>query len=167
MKKRICIVLAGILVAFTFSRFVTPSALSQTETTVVQPVFSGEERETAIALFNRVNQYRISIGVQPLVWDEALYPVARTRATEIVVKWSHCRPNGTYPDTAFKENGINRKLLSENILKYPLSVEHGFISWYHSDSHRKAMGNKNYTRSAIYAFRAADGQLYVAQEFTD
>ena len=172
MKKRISIILAVILMAFLLTRIISTSALSDPAltneaTATIQPTLSCEDRVMALELFNKVNEYRISIGVAPLIWDEKLYPVAKTRANEISIIWSHLRPNGTYPDTAFKENGIKYKIASENLLRYVTCVDDSFATWYNSSAHRKTMENAALNKSAIYVYRAPNGYIYVAQEFTN
>ena len=130
-------------------------------------VIDDGDREYAMSIFNRVNEYRTSIGVQQLVWDENLYNVANVRAHEIYTLWSHTRPNGQNPSSCFKEFGISYNYAGENLLKQGTSVENCFAGWYASDGHRKAMENGNFTKSAVFVYWGPDGQIYVAQEFTD
>ena len=142
--------------------------LIETSTPAPQPnVTDDGDREYAITIFNRVNEYRASIGVQQLVWDENLYNVANVRAHEIYTLWSHTRPNGQNPSSCFKEFGISYNHAGENLLKEGTSVENCFDGWYASDGHRNAMGNSNFNKSAVFVYWGPDGKIYVAQEFTD
>ena len=129
--------------------------------------YDGEDKELALSIFNRVNEYRVSIGLQELTWSDKLYNVAHVRATEIYTNWSHTRPNGTGPDTAFAENGVKYNIASENLLRYVTNTDDSFETWYNSPSHRATMEDGDLNKSAVYVYRGPDGYLYVAQEFTD
>lgn len=127
--------------------------------------YEGEERAFAQALFNRVNQHRTAIGVPALTWDESLYKVAYVRSKEIVTKWSHTRPDGRGPETAYSDCGVKFKYAAENLAKYATTEDQALASWLNSQSHREALEDSLYTRSAIFVYRASDGNLYIAQEF--
>lgn len=49
-----------------------------------------------------VNQTRSSVGARTLTWSKELENVAKQRAVETAVYWSHTRPNGTSCFTAFE-----------------------------------------------------------------
>jgi len=142
-------------------------AKKETKTEVVAATYDGEDRDLSIAIFNKVNEYRASIGVDQLEWNEKLYSVAYTRAKEISTNWSHIRPDGTYPDTAFAEKGVKYNLASENLLRYVTNENDSFDTWYNSSTHRATMENGALKKSAVYVYRAPDGYIYVAQEFID
>ncbi len=117
------------------------------------------------ALFDRVNKYREWRGIDPLEWDDRLYEVAEIRAKEVSEKLSHQRPNGSWPESVFKELGISYNVMGENILAYVSDVNDSFDTWYKSEPHRAAIENSKYKKSAIYVYHAPDGNTYVAQEF--
>ena len=124
-------------------------------------------RQFAIRLFNKVNEHRISIGVQPLTWDETIYLVAQTRATEIYTLWSHTRPNGQAPSSAFYEQGIKYKHAGENLLRYSTDEYNSLNAWLSSPTHKAALESANFNKSAIFVYKGADGKYYIAQEFTN
>lgn len=129
------------------------------------PVYEGEEKAFALALFDKVNEHRQAIGVAPLTWDDALYNVAYIRSKEIVVNWSHTRPDGRATQTAFSDCGVKFKYAAENLAKYPSTEDQCLNSWLASASHKAALEDGIYTKSAIFVYRASDNKLYVVQEF--
>ncbi len=156
---------------YVFSELISLYKEPEVETKIVESVnttaYDGEDRELAIAIFDKVNAYRESIGIEKLIWDERLYAVSYTRAVEISTLWSHERPNGLYPDSAFAEHGIKYNLASENLLRYVTNADDSFSTWYNSPTHCATMGSASLRKSAIYVYHAPDGYLYVAQEFID
>ena len=116
-------------------------------------------------LFDRVNEYRESIGVEPLEWDDRIYEAAKVRAKEASEQFSHQRPDGSWPENVFKELGIDYYVMGENLVAYSTDVETSFNAWYKSPGHRSAMENSKFKKSAIYVYKAADGYIYAAQEF--
>ena len=51
--------------------------------------------------FLLINEYRVSKGIEPLLWDQSIQVIAETRAiegyknhTNPTSEWAHCRPNG-------------------------------------------------------------------------
>ncbi len=127
--------------------------------------YEGEQKEFALNLFNKVNQHRQAIGVPALTWDDSLYNVAYVRSKEIVSCWSHTRPDGRGPETAYSDCGVKFKYAAENLAKYATTEDQALTSWLNSQSHKEALEDSLYTKSAIYVYKAADGNLYIAQEF--
>lgn len=60
-------------------------------------------------LFMKINEYRISAGVNALSWNNELAAAAEVRAEEATILWSHTRPNGldyytVNPNIVYGEN---------------------------------------------------------------
>lgn len=140
----------------------------ENQVTQTQPVtYEGEERELAVAIFDKVNEHRVAIGLNPLVWDETLYQVAQVRSTEIYTTWSHTRPNGQAPSTVFTEKKVKYRYAGENLARYFTNADNTLSAWLNSPAHKSAIENPNYNKTAVFVYRGPDGNLYGAQEFTD
>ena len=118
--------------------------------------------------WNEDNSARVVVsGLKGLQYDYALEEVARVRAQEISVKFSHERPDGSKWSTAFPEGNYYK---GENIAcGYPTAAE-AFRAFQEEDlgyagqGHRRNMLRSEYTRIGLSAVEV-NGMIYWVQEF--
>ena len=136
-----------------------PSAPSQSDYAEFNTAYEAE-------VLRLVNIERGKYGLSPLVMDSKLTEVAHLRAKEIVINFSHTRPNGSTCFTAAKEIGVSYRSAGENIAygyPSPQSVVNG---WMNSEGHRKNILSQSFGKIGIGCYK--NGRtLYWSQFFTD
>lgn len=100
-------------------------------------------------LFTMVNQKRGARSLNPLIWDEELAKVAAVRASEIAVSYGHTRPNGTAPQTAYKEANLYFSRAGENLAEDFEEAEDVYNKWYGSGASRENLLRKEFTHAAV------------------
>ena len=116
-------------------------------------------KEFAMSVFNKVNEVRNANGLTSLTWSEGLYKAGLVRATEIVSKWSHTRPNGTDWYT------VDANLMyGENLGKGFTSSDDVVDAWMNSASHKDNI-LYGFKTMAVSVYKSSDGTYYIAQEF--
>ena len=113
------------------------------EVTVAESEFSGSV--TAVPngemqeLLRLVNDARASVGVSPLTWSDSLGTAAQIRAEELIVSFSHTRPDGSEWHT------VSSLARGENIAYGNGSAQAVFDGWMGSDGHRANILNAGFT----------------------
>lgn len=102
--------------------------------------------DMATAAFANVNAYRAQVGLEALVWDDAIYAAAQIRAQELVISFSHTRPDGSMCDTVLP-GGYNTG--GENIAMGYMSAAAVCDGWYNSPGHKANMLDGEFTKGAI------------------
>ena len=105
-----------------------------------------------------VNIEREIEGVPKLTMDKELLDAAMLRASELVIYYSHTRPNGKTPGTTCG------KVYAENIAAFPKIPRNAVEGWMCSPPHRKTMLSKDYISTGIGVVEC-DGNLYWVQLF--
>ncbi|MBR5113002.1 MAG: CAP domain-containing protein [Clostridia bacterium] len=108
---------------------------------------------------------KICSGLSPLVYDYDLEKAAMQRAAEIIVSFSHERPNGTEFHTAYTGN-----VRAENLAAGQTSVLEVMNDWIEADQYYEGQGHRrNLLNSDITAVGIAcveyNGRKYWVQEF--
>ncbi|MCR5057954.1 MAG: CAP domain-containing protein [Clostridiales bacterium] len=114
--------------------------------------------DMAAAVLTLVNNERAANGLAPLSWSNSLAKAAKTRATEIVVTWSHTRPDGSAWYT------VSDVTCGENLGKGQTSSESVMAGWMNSDSHRYNILLADYKTIGVACY-ACNGKYYWVQEF--
>ena len=144
-----------------------------------QEVTSGSENDDAPAvteemlrtwedeMLKLVNEERTAQGLEPVVSNEKLKKIARIRAEEITVQFSHDRPSGTKYDL-LDEVGISTKnYMTENIIQgttssTPSSLMNTFMG---SQGHRAWILSDEVDAIGIALTQNQYGQIYGVQIF--
>jgi uncharacterized protein YkwD len=134
--------------------------------------------ELEVQMWRMVNRDRTSARVAqetkgrayPLVWDSRLAAVARAHSEEMAAtgSFSHIEANGSSPMMRVSNAGIHWRAVGENIAKAadPAQAEVLFMDEpKFSENHRGNILNPAYNHIGIGMARAADGSLYITQEF--
>ncbi len=105
-----------------------------------------------------VNQERAADGKSALVMNESLLETAMQRAAEIVVLFSHTRPDGS---SCFD---LNKLMRGENIAYGQATPQAAMESWMNSQGHKENILNSGYTTIGIGCF-SYEGRYYWVQCF--
>ena len=123
-----------------------PSAPAQTETSEFNTAYEAE-------VLRLVNIERGKYGLSPLAMDNKLTEVAHLRAKEIVISFSHTRPNGSTCFTAAKELGVTYRSAGENIAYGYPSPESVVTGWMNSEGHRKNILSQSFGKIGIGCYK--------------
>jgi uncharacterized protein YkwD len=142
----------------------TPTTAAPTQTTAPASSGLGDESGTydsskEQAVLALVNEQRTNAGLAALTWSDTLAGSARIRATEIVVKWSHTRPDGSawYTAGAQMQTG-------ENLAYGQTSSEQVMNEWMASIGHQENILRTSFTKIGIAAYYC-NGVYYWVQHF--
>jgi len=109
-----------------------------------------------------VNQARKNAGVSQLTSSASLVNTAAVRGQEIMILWSHTRPDNTSCFTAFSADWF---FMGENIAKGQNSAQKVMDAWMGSPEHKENILSPDFSQIGIYCGTAADGTYYWVQEF--
>lgn len=122
-----------------------------------QVVFADEPIETEI--FDKINEIRIENNLNPLITNQELKDAANIRANEIIISFSHTRPDGS--DWYTVDENI---VYGENLAKGYETAEDVVNAWMESPDHRKNILSNNFTTMAVSVV-IKDNKKYFTQEF--
>lgn len=144
-------------------------AQEEAEKAAAQAEMQASVSEYATEVANLVNQYRAEAGLAPLTLSPSLCEAAEIRAAELLISFSHTRPNGQPCVSTFDSLGIPYGYAGENIAAGQKSASEVMNSWINSPGHKKNIMNPNYTKIGIacYYDASAPYSYYWVQMFTD
>lgn len=96
-----------------------------------------DQDDMCLQMLELVNRARGEEGLAPLVLDDDMVDAAQQRAQELLVSYSHTRPNGSSYYSVLSEAGLPYSPGGENIAAGYNTVEEVFSGWMNSDGHRK------------------------------
>ena len=108
-----------------------------------------------------VNEARTSRGLSALKLDENLCAAAEVRATEVLRRFSHTRPDGTSCFTVLRDFGIGYRICGENIAKGFRDAQSVVNAWMNSSGHRANILNPSYTHMGVGKDGTGWGQLFI------
>ena len=113
-------------------------------------------------IFKLINEERARNGVAPLVWDEELYYGTKIRAQEATTNYSHTRPDGSTPDTAFDTfYTAMAENIGRNLIIYGNFAETAVNGWIGSPGHHRNMINSIFGHTAIAVVKYNDEYVAV------
>ncbi len=125
------------------------------------PSVSAPTDSVMLELFNLVNEARAAEGLAPLSWSNALAADAAVRAQEIVLNFSHTRPDGSDWWTVDPD-----RMYGENLACGQSTAQEVFNSWMASPGHRaNILGDFTTCGFALHYNGDASYTYYWAQEF--
>lgn len=119
-------------------------------------------------MFQLVNEERKNVGLQALVWDDRLLPVARQHSEEMfrLKYFSHTSPVTGSPFDRLKAANITYKVAGEN-LAYAQSVTVAHRGLMDSQGHRDNILRADFTRMAIgVIYAGAYGRMFTQMFIT-
>ena len=137
------------------------------KTTVETPIPSADEGFNSAyedEVIRLVNVQRTNYGLAPLTKDEGAAAAAHIRAKEIVISFSHTRPDGSSCFTAASELGVSYKAAGENIAYGYASPEQVVNGWMNSEGHRKNILSSSFSKIGVGCY-SNGGTLYWSQFF--
>ena len=111
-----------------------------------------EVEKFPVEVLRLVNEERAKVGADPLTFSRDLAASAFVRATELPLKFSHTRPNGSKCFTAMAQRG---HILGENLAGGQTSPKQVVKAWMDSKSHRDNILSKKFTEiGVVYYYQA-------------
>ena len=114
--------------------------------------------EYAQAVINLVNEERAKENLPALIFDATLTAAAEIRANEIMVSFSHTRPDGSSCFTALNETDAEYTKAGENIAIGQSTPENVVNDWMNSPGHRANIMSADYTRIGVAALPSTNSQ---------
>ncbi len=117
------------------------------------------QNATEAAVLSKVNQIRVANGLNALRYDAALESTSTVRASEITVKFSHTRPDGSDWYT------VNEDLMyGENLAEGFKTADEVVNAWMASPAHKANILKPDFTTMSV-SMTTKNGRTYWAQEF--
>jgi uncharacterized protein YkwD len=115
-------------------------------------VIEGTNRpDLALEVLRLVNEKRVAAGLNALTMNQSLKGSAELRATEVAIKQSHWRPDGTYFTTAVTIPGFCIELIAWGGTRaMPEQVVNG---WANSDRHSKHLTDPYYPEVGVGCYQ--------------
>jgi len=113
------------------------------------------------------NIERTDRGLEPFNTLTPLTEAARVRAVEITSRFSHTRPDGRTPFTAFTESGVEYTTAGENIAAGQGSPEEAVRSWMNSSGHRANILSTRFSHMGVGVAVDSNGRMHWVQTFTN
>lgn len=127
--------------------------------TVMTSMSAFAQNATEATILDKVNQIRTSYGLSTLRYDASLENASSVRASEITVKFSHTRPDGSDWYT------VNEDLVyGENLAEGYKTADDVVDAWMASPEHKANILKSDYTTMSV-SMTSKDGRNYWAQEF--
>jgi len=100
-------------------------------------------------IFKKINKYRKSLGLNKLKWSDTAYEMAKIRAVESGINWSHTRPDGRDCYSITSDFGIYNRYFGENLSRGTTDPALIVEMWKNSPTHNKIMTDPNYKYGAV------------------
>ena len=113
------------------------------------------------------NEIRFNYNLLGFGQNAALTAAAEVRARESAVVFSHTRPDGRGPFTAFTENDVIFTRAAENLAAGQTTPEQAVNGWMNSPGHRANIVNADLAQLGVAVYMTDAGRLYWVQTFTD
>ena len=116
--------------------------------------------EVSAEICTLINNERAEHGLNTLCWSDRLAQDASVRTDEVMINWSHTRPNGTDwytldPEYMYGEILANQYTKATNVVQ----------AWLNSSAHKNVMLGNTYTQMGLAAKQNSDGCWYYTVEF--
>ena len=114
------------------------------------------------------NIERANVGVEALDKVQVLAQAADIRAKEVIVSFSHTRPDGRKFATVLEELNVSYSMAGENLAAGQRTPAEAVKAWMDSkDGHREALLEKDFKHVGIGVAMDGNGRIYWTQIFTD
>lgn len=123
--------------------------------------------------FDEINEQRMAIGLQPLIWSDEAAKVARMHSENMAnfKFFSHEGLDGRLVNDRADAMGMNKwRAIGENIAYnrgYKNPIEFAVESWMKSNGHRENILNGRWKEAGIGIAITAEGDYYFTQVFLD
>ena len=125
------------------------------------PLSADEQRALEL-----LNADRLGQGLAPLAVNNQLVQLARAHAQDMIDRnyASHTNPEGQSPFDRMRLRGISYRAAAENIAA-DASVEDAQAAFMNSPGHRSNILGVDFSEVGVGVRRAANGSVFVVQEF--
>ena len=145
---------------------VSKVTISISSSSGTQNVTGYYDRELAIAIMDKTNAYRASLGVSQVKVNAEIIKATDIRSAETVVSFGHTRPNGS----SFSTANPNYKTYSENLAAGTGNLDADTVVnlWKNSSGHNKNMTNSQWTNIGVSVFVSDSGSygVYIVEQFS-
>ncbi len=121
--------------------------------------------ESAKEVVTLVNAERAKAGLPALTVHNGAAKAAQMRARELVVSFSHTRPDGSGGVTALNQAGVSYRGYGENIAYGQTSAGEVMRQWMNSSGHRANILNGSFTSIGVGHYKGENGVDYWTQMF--
>lgn len=126
-------------------------------------VSSNTQTDFENQLFDLINEYRVSIGLNELQFESTSYFYANEHNRFMIEKGQISHAHfGQRAKSISDKTGAND--VSENVARHYDTATEAFEGWLNSPNHRKNLEG-NYTHSALSVLTDDNGELYYTQIF--
>ncbi|HIS56867.1 MAG TPA: hypothetical protein IAB48_09480 [Candidatus Fimimorpha excrementavium] len=151
MREKVRKVMTVLLCAVLMAGMITIQPRAEEPSPTVTMDVAGKSHEAqARDVLALVNEQRVQAGVEPLIMAAELETIAKQRAAELAVFYSHMRPDGTACFTA--ADGMKYMSIGENIAMGQPDAANVVDSWMNSEGHRKNILSTEFTHIGIGCF---------------
>ncbi|MCX7658298.1 MAG: CAP domain-containing protein [Oscillospiraceae bacterium] len=119
------------------------------QTSTAQQTVPSASTDFKQAVVDLVNAERAKAGVGALAVLPSVEEAAQVRAGELIISFSHTRPNGTSCFTVLSEFGVGYSASGENIAAGQKTPQAVMESWMNSSGHKANILNPDFTHIGI------------------
>lgn len=133
--------------------------------TIKSAVSSTPESDWKLEVARLTNIEREKAGKSILKYNNYIAAGAQTRSEELLVSFSHTRPDGSRFFTVFDDPDFSYRYIGENLALGYKSPAEVVAAWMKSDGHRANLLSDNYTDIGIGITKSETGRYHWAQIF--
>lgn len=133
--------------------------------TIKSAVSSTPETDWKLEVARLTNIEREKAGKSILKYNNYIAAGAQTRSEELLVSFSHTRPDGSRFFTVFDDPNFSYRYIGENLALGYKSPAEVVAAWMKSDGHRANLLSDNYTDIGIGITKSETGRYHWAQIF--
>jgi len=119
------------------------------QTSTAQQTVPSASTDFKQAVVDLVNAERAKAGVGALAVLPSVEEAAQVRASELIISFSHTRPNGTSCFTVLSELGVGYSASGENIAAGQKTPQAVMESWMNSSGHKANILNPDFTHIGV------------------
>ena len=121
--------------------------------------------DMANEIIDLTNKERANVGSSSLEVDYELTQIAKIRARESALYFSHTRPNGEIC-TQSKYEGISKYVDGENLAGGYSTASANIEGWMESDSHKRNILSRYFSSIGVACYETENGGMFCAQIFS-
>lgn len=135
------------------------------ELTIKSAVSSTPESDWKLEVTRLTNIEREKAGKSILKYNNTIAAGAQTRSEELLISFSHTRPDGTRFFTVFDDPDFSYRYIGENLALGYKSPAEVVAAWMKSEGHRANLLSDNYTDIGVGITKSESGRYHWAQIF--
>jgi uncharacterized protein YkwD len=133
--------------------------------TIKSAVSTAVESDWKLEVTRLTNIEREKAGKSILKYNSYIAAGAQTRSEELLISFSHTRPDGSRFFTVFDDPDFSYRYIGENLALGYKSPAEVVAAWMKSDGHRANLLSDNYTDIGVGITKSESGRYHWAQIF--